>query len=190
MNEQPASEWTELSRMWQADAAAVSLDEIDGHVRRERLKLRVVTTVELAGAALGVCAAAWLAFFTPFLWMGTVVGIFAVVSAFAVIRLRRVPEPSGADGLMHSLKESIGREDWVAEQLRFGRALSFVALFAIVMATASQLLRFHTISAVGLAAASAGAAYVAGVLVWNLVLTRRTHVRRARLVYLNDRLKS
>lgn len=188
MNEQPASDWNDLSKMWQADAAAVSIEDIDEHLRRQRHQMRVVTAVELAGVGLGVFAAAWLAFFTPFRWMGAVVAAFAIASTFVMVRMRREPAPSGAVDAMQSLKDSIDREDWITEQLSFGRALSFVALFSIVV-TASRLLQFHAIPTAGLAAAIAGSVYVTSVLVWNLVLTRRARRRRARLAYLNDRLK-
>jgi MFS family permease len=190
MNEQPVSDWTDLSKMWQADAAAVSMDEIDEHLRRQRRQLRVVTAVELAGVSLGVFAAGWLAFFTPYRWMGLVVGLFAIASASLVVRLRRESSPAGAVDALQSLKESIGREDWIAEQLRFGRALSFVALFSFVMVTSSHLLRFHAMPTIGLLAVTAGAVYVVGVIAWNLVLTRRTRRRRARLEYIEKRLKA
>jgi hypothetical protein len=190
MNEPQSSDWNDLSKMWQADAAAVSLEEIDDHLARERHRMRVVTFVELGGVGLGVSAAVWLAFFTPFRWLGVVVAVFAVVSAFVTIRMRREPVSSGAVDVLHSLKESIEREDWIAEQLRLGRALSFVALFSFVMVTSSQLLRFHFIPPLGLAAAIAGGAYVIGVLAWNLVLTRRTRMRRARLEYIQERLNA
>jgi MFS family permease len=189
MNELPASDWHDLSKMWQADAAAVSMEEIDEHLRRQRRQLRVVTAVELAGVSLGVIAAGWLAFLTPYRWMGLVVGLFAIASAIMVVRMRREPESAGAADALRSLKESIDREDWIAEQLRYGRALSFVALFSFVMVASSQLLRFHSIPTLGLAAVVAGAVYVVGVIAWNLVLTRRAHRRRARLEYIKERLK-
>ena len=84
----------------------------------------------------------------------------------------------------------MAREDWIDEQLRFGRALSFVALFAVVIATSMQLQHFHAISVLGLGAATVSCVYVTGVVVWNLVLTRRARRRRARLQYFNDRLKT
>jgi hypothetical protein len=190
MNDPQTSDWNDLAKMWQADAAAVSMEEIDDHMARERRRMRVVTFVELAGVGFGILAAAWLAFFTPMRWMGAIVGVFAIVSAFAAVRMRREQAPSGAVDVLSALKESIGREDWIAEQLRLGRALSFVALFAIVQVASSQLLRFHAIPSVGLAAVIAGGVYVVGVLIWNLVLTRRTRVRRARLEYLKERLNA
>jgi MFS family permease len=190
MNEKPGADWNDLAKMWQADAAAVSVDEIDAHLRRQRRQMLWVTAVEVAGAILGVCVAFWLAFFTRYRWVGVGVAVFALVSAVVMVRMRREVAPSGTVDAAQSLKDSIEREDWIAEQLRLGRALSFSVLFAIVMATSSQLLRFHSITSVGLAASIAGSAYVAGVLAWNLVLTRRARRRRARLQYINDRLKS
>jgi drug/metabolite transporter superfamily protein YnfA len=189
MTEAPSPDWDDLSKRWQADAAAVSIGDIDEYLRRERRQLRLMIVMELAGVGLGLLAAVWLTFFTPHRWLGVVVAIFAVVSAVFAVRMRREPPASGGIDVMSSLKESIGREDYIAEQLRLGRALSFVALFSIVMATASQMMKFHTISSVGLAAAIAGGCYVAGVVAWNLVLTRRARFRRDRLVYLHDRLK-
>jgi hypothetical protein len=188
MSEPRISDWNDLSRMWQADAAAVSLDEIDDHLAREHRRMRVVTIVELAGVGLGMIAAAWLTFFTPFRWMGAIVAAFAIVSTLAAVRMRREPASSGAVDVLHSLKESIEREDWIAEQLRIGRALSFVALFAIVMVTSTQLVRFHAMPAPGLGAAISGSVYVIGILAWNLILTRRAHARRARLQYIRERL--
>jgi len=189
MTEAPPPDWDDLSKRWQADASAVSIGDIDEYLRRERRQMRLMIVMELAGVGLGLFAAAWLTFFTPHRWLGVVVATFAVVSAVFAVRMRREPPASGSVDVMSSLKDSIEREDYMAEQLRLGRALSFVALFSIVMATASQMIKFHTISSVGLAAAIAGGCYVAGVVAWNLVLTRRARLRRDRLVYLHDRLK-
>jgi hypothetical protein len=74
--------------------------------------------------------------------------------------------------------------------LRLGRALSFVALFAILMATSLQLLRLQAFSAAGLVAAGIGCAVVLGALGWNLVLTARMRRRRARLQYFDERMKA
>ncbi len=189
MNEIPASEWNDLAKMWQADAAAVSVDEIDQHLKRQRRQMLLVTLVEVAGAVLGVVAATWLAVLM-YPWVGVVVAVFAIVSAAVMVRMRREPASSGAVDALQSLKDSIAREDWIAEQLRLGRAGSFLALFSIVMVTAAQLRYVSAISSLGLIAAGVAAAYVAGALVWNLVLTRRARGRRARLQYFSDRLNS
>jgi len=189
MNEKIASDWNDLAKLWQAEAAAVSVDDIDAHLRRHRRQMRLVTLAELAGVGLGVAAAGWLAIFLPYRWLGVVVAIFALVSATVVVRTRRELAPSGSVDLLQSLKDSLDREDWIAEQLRFGRALSFVALFAIVMATASQLRHASLTSSVTLIAGAVAAVCVLAALVWNLVLVRRANTRRKRLEYLKDRLK-
>ncbi|MEO8017659.1 MAG: hypothetical protein ABI769_07585 [Pseudomonadota bacterium] len=189
MNEKPAPDWSDLASLWQAEGAAVSIDDIEQHLRRERLQMFGVLIAEIAGLCVGTAAAAWLYFFTPFIGLGLVIAVFGGVSAFVTVRMRREPAPAGARDLLHSLKESIAREDWIDEQLRLGRALSFVALFAVVMATSMQLLHFHAISSFGLVGAIVSSVYVAGVLAWNLVLTRRAKRRRARLEYISERLK-
>jgi hypothetical protein len=190
MTESNSSEWNDLEKMWQADAAYVSLQEIDGHLQREKRQLWLATAAELAGLIAGLVAAACVLFFTPHTWMGVVIILFGGACALIMLRMRRAgPQPGSVD-LLQSLKDSIAREDWLADQLRLGRALSFVALFAIVMATSLQLLRLKAFSATGLIAAGIGCAVVAAALAWNLVLTLRARRRRGRLQYLNDRLKA
>ena len=189
MNEKLASDWNDLAKLWQAEAAAVSIDDIEAHLVRHRRHMRLATVAELAGMCLGVAAAGWLAFFTTYRWLGLVVGAFALISAAAVVRMRREPPAPGSVDLLQSLKDSIDREDWVAEQLRFGRALSFVALFAIVSATGSQLRDSRSALELALIAGGVAAACVLAALAWNTVLLRRSHARRHRLEYLKDRLK-
>jgi len=111
------------------------------------------------------------------------------VSSVVALRMRREQMPSGSVDVLQSLKDSLDREDWIAEQLRFGRALSFVALFAIVQATGSQLRNHALEPALTLTAGGIAAAFVVAALVWNLVLVRRTRARRRRLEFLKDRLK-
>ena len=189
MNETPASDWNEFAKLWQAEAAAVSVDDIESHLKRQRRQMRIATLSELLAVSLGMAAAAWLAFMSPYRWLGVVVGVFALVSAAVTFRMRREAPPSGSVDALQSLKESLDREDWIAEQLRFGRALSFVALFAIVQATGSQLRNHAQAVELTLTAGGAAAACVVVALVWNLVLARRSRTRRHRLEYLQDRLK-
>ena len=152
--------------------------------------MRLAAFGELSGVGLALAAALWLAFMSPYRWMGLVVGVFAIVSSAVAIRMRREQAPSGSVDVLQSLKDSLDREDWIAEQLRFGRVLSFVALFAIVQATGSQL-RNHALSpAFTMAAGGIAAAFVVAALAWNLVLSRRSRTRRQRLEFLKDRLKS
>jgi len=189
MNEKLASDWNDLAKLWQAEAAAVSIDDIEAHLTRHRRHMRLATVAELGGMCLGVAAAGWLAFFTTYRVLGLVVAAFALISAAAVVRMRREPPATGSVDLLQSLKDSIDREDWVAEQLRFGRALSFVALFAIVSATGSQLRDSRSALELALIAGGVAAACVLVALAWNTVLLRRSHARRHRLEYLKDRLK-
>lgn len=182
-------DWNDLARMWQADAARVSLEEIDAHLRREKRQMAGVTVAELAGLAVGVIAALCVVFFTH-TWLGLVIILFGGASAWITLRLRRANPAPGSRDLLQSLKDSIEREDWIAEQLRFGRVLSFVALFAIVLATSVQLFRLKAFSSTGLISAGIGAAVVLGALAWNLWLTLRSQRRRTRLQYLEARLKT
>jgi hypothetical protein len=189
MNEKPVSDWNDLAKLWQADAAAVSIDDIDAHMKRHRRHMRLATLAELGGVCLGLAASGWLAFFTTYRGVGLVVAAFALVSAVVIVRLRRELAPTGSVDVLQSLKDSVDREDWIAEQLRFGRALSFVALFAIVMATGSQLRHSGSDPALALIAGGVAAACVLAALGWNLLLSRRSRARRQRLEYLKDRLK-
>lgn len=182
-------DWNDLATLWQADAAGVSLADIDAHLQRERRHMLGVTLAELAGLAAGAVAALavmWLAH--P--WLGAIIILFGGTSAWITVNLRRAAAPPGSTDLMQSLKDSIDREDWLSGQLRLGRALSFVALFAIVMATAVQLLKLQAFSATGLIASGVGCAVVSGALSWNLVLTARSRRRLARLRYLEERMKA
>jgi len=189
VNEKLASDWNDLAKLWQAAAAAVSVDDIDAHLRKHERQMRMATLAELLGTGLGVAAAACLVFASPYRWMGLVVGIFAIVSSVVTLRMRREQAPSGSVDVLQTLKDSLDREDWIAEQLRFGRVLSFVALFAIVQATGSQLRNHALAPALTLTAGGIAAAFVIAALAWNFVLIRRSGTRRLRLEYLKERLK-
>ena len=189
MNESNRPDWNDLAKMWQADAAAVLPEEIDAHLRRERRHMLGVALAEMAGLAAGVIAAVYVVLLTH-VWMGVLIITFGGVSAWLALRMRREAAPAGSIDLLQSLKDSLDREDWLAGQLRLGRALSFVALFAIVMAVSMQLFRLQAFSATGAIAAGVGCAVVLGALAWNLVLTVRSRRRKVRLKYLEARLKA
>ena len=189
MNTPLPDDWNDLARLWQADAARVSLQDVDAHLKREKRQMAGVAAAELAGLGLGVIAAACVVVFVH-LWLGVVIIVFGGASAWLTLRMRRAGAPPGSQDLLQSLKDSIDREDWIAEQLRFGRVLSFVALFAIVQAVSAQLFRVQAFEASMLIAAGSGAAMVIGALAWNAWLTVRSRRRRARLKYLDDRIKS
>jgi len=190
MNSPSKDEWSDLAAMWQADAAGVSLQEIDQHLRREQRQMRGVLLAELAGLGAGLVAAALVLFFTPQVVLGAVIIVFGGMSAWLSLRMRRAVLPAGSANLLQSLKESIDREDWLSGQLRLGRAVSLVALFAIVIATAMQLLRLKAFSPTGMLAAAIGCAVVLTALAWNLVLTVRSRRRQARLRYLQERMRT
>lgn len=188
MSKHVPEDWRDLSSVWREDAAGVNAEEIDRYLARERRQLWLSSGGEIAGLGIGFAAAVWTAVYAPYRGVGIVLALFTLAAAAMSWRLRRAPMPAGAATLAMSLKDSIAREDWLAEQLRLGRALSFVALFAIVMATSLQLFRLKAFSAAGLAAAGIGCTVVLAALAWNLVLTRRARRRRARLQFLDDRL--
>lgn len=189
MNTPQTEDWNDLAKMWQADAASISLQEVDEHLEREKRQMAGVHAAEFAGLGVGVVAAIGVVTMTHF-WMGVVIVLFGGISAWLTLRMRRAGPAPGSRDLLQSLKDSIEREDWVAEQLRFGRVLSFVALFAIVQATSVQLFRLKAFSATTLTAAGIGCAVVLGALAWNLWLTVRSRRRRTRLQYLDERLKA
>ena len=176
---QPA-DWMELTRLWQAEGAAVSIDELEAHVQRERAAMRALAAIELAGLGLGIAVGVWLSATTTYFWLASVFIAFCLVMAWVALR-RGHAEPLGGDDLLTSLRISMTREDWVASELRFGRALSFVVLFVIVFMTSHVMRHFATTSAGALLALGAAAAWVCGVLAWNFVLARRSARRRQRL---------
>jgi hypothetical protein len=188
MNTPLPEDWNDLAKMWQADAAGVSLEEVDEHLQHEKRRMAAVAIAEFAGLGAGLVAAMLVLALTHF-WLGVVIVVFGGVSAWIALRLRRAGRAHGSGDLMQSLKDSIDHEDWIAEQLRFGRVLSFVALFAIVQATSAQLFRLKAFSTTVLVAAGIGCAVVLGALAWNLWLTARSKRRRARLEYLDERMK-
>ncbi|HUQ08736.1 MAG TPA: hypothetical protein VM146_00375 [Steroidobacteraceae bacterium] len=190
MNTPLPEDWNDLARMWQADAAGLSLPEIDEHLQREKKQMAGVAAAEFAGLGVGLVAAALVLLLTPMVWLGTVIILFGGASAWIALRLRRAGRAQGSGDLLQSLKDSIEREDWIAEQLRFGRVLSFVALFAIIQATSAQLFTLKAFSATVLTAAGIGCAVVLGALAWNVWLTARSTRRRERLKYLEDRMKT
>ncbi|HEX6398534.1 MAG TPA: hypothetical protein VFZ95_14010 [Steroidobacteraceae bacterium] len=183
------TEWMELTRLWQAEGAAVSLDELEAHVQRERATMRALAGIEMAGLGLGIAVGIWLSTTTSYFWLASVFIGFCLVMAWVALR-RRHAEPLGGDDLLTSLRISMAREEWVASELRFGRALSFVVLFVIVFMTSHVMRHFATASAGSLLALGAAAAWVCGVLAWNVLLVRRSARRRQRLESFATRLEA
>lgn len=182
------ADWMELTRLWQAEGAAVSPEELAGHRQRERAAMRSLAVVEMAGLGLGIGVGVWLSLTSTHFWLSSIFIAFCLVMAWVALR-RRHPEPLGGDDLLTSLRISIAREDWVASELRFGRALSFVVLFVIVFMASEMMRNFATASPGSLRALGAAAAWVCGVIAWNFVLVRRCVRRRQRLESYATRLE-
>ena len=181
MNQPPDGDWQELARLWQSDVAPVSVEDIEKLHESQRRRLRAATAVELVGTTLGIVASTWLAFQSRFLWVGALAAAFAAASAFVLLRARRLPGPPASGDLLKSLKGSLEYQDWLADQLRYGRALSFVALFAILFAASVQLMQVATATSSHLFATAAAGAAVVAALVWNVALTWNVMRRIARL---------
>jgi hypothetical protein len=187
MHQQPG-DWLELTRLWQAEGAAVSIDELENHARRERAAMHRLATAEMAGLGLGIAVGVWLSVTSFYFWLASVFIAFCLVMGWVALR-RGHAEPLGGDDLLTSLRISMAREDWVASELRFGRALSFVVLFVIVFLASHMMRHFATTSGGSLFALAAAAAWVYGVLAWNFVLLRRSARRRQRLESYATRLE-
>ena len=185
---QPA-DWMELTRLWQAEGAAVSLDELEAHRQRERAAMRSLAAVEMAGLGLGIAVGFWLSITSYYFWLASVFIAFCLVMGWVALR-RGHAEPLGGDDLLTSLRISMAREDWVAAQLRFGRALSFVVLFVIVFMASHMMRHYATVETGSLWALGAAAAWVCGVLGWNISLVRRSKRRRQRLESYATRLEA
>jgi hypothetical protein len=185
---QPA-DWMELTRLWQAEGAAVSIDELEHHRQRERAAMRALAGVELAGLGLGIVVGIWMSISSPFIWVAGVFIAFCLVMGWVAFRRNHV-EPLGGEDLLTSLRIAVAREDWVAAELRFGRALSFVVLFVIVYMASYQMHNFASTSAGAWLALATAAAWICGVLAWNVRLVRRSARRRQRLESYAIRLES
>ena len=188
MSKHVPEDWRDLSSVWREDAAGVNAEEIDRYLARERRQLWLSSGGEIAGLGIGFAAAVWTAVYAPYRGVGIVLALFTLAAAAMSWRLRRAPMPAGAATLAMSLKDSIAREDWIDEQLRFGRILSAVALSALIFSAAALLRFVRPLDRAALWAACAGVVFVVVMLGWNRMLTRRSRERRQRLEYLSEGL--
>ena len=85
-------DWMELTRLWQAEGAAVSVDELEQHRQRERAAMRALAAVELAGLALGIVVGIWMSIASPFIWVSSV---FIATGSFIVAVLIGVATAPG-----------------------------------------------------------------------------------------------
>jgi hypothetical protein len=180
MNEQTHDDWQELTRLWKTGIALITVEDVEKCHVHQRRKMLAVSTIELAASVSGAAAALWLMFVPRFQAVGILIAAFLLGSALLVMRARRAPVPPGQTDLLESLKGSLDYQDWSAEQLRYGRALSFIALFGITIAASVQLLHFADATRSGLIATAVAAIAVCAGLVRNMVLSWqvRRHTKR------------
>ena len=151
--------------------------------------MRALAGVELAGLGLGIVVGIWMSIASPFIWVSGVFIAFCLVMGWVALRRNHV-EPLGGEDLLTSLRIAVAREDWVAAELRFGRALSFVVLFVIVYMASHQMHNFASTSAGSWLALAAAASWICCVLAWNVLLVRRSARRRQRLESYATRLEA
>jgi hypothetical protein len=123
----------------------------------------------------------WLALVSRFLWVGVLTVAFSAASVYLVLRMRRMAVPQGAVDLRESLQDSLAYLDWQAEQLRYGRILGFVAMFAVVLAASTQLMHWASSKPSALLATAAAGITVSASLAWNMTLAWQAWRRTARL---------
>lgn len=189
MNQPAREEWGDLSRVWRTGDLPVAGAEVEKLHERQRRRAQVARVAELICALVGVTAALWLALVSRFRMLGILTAVFQVASVYFVLRSRRLPDVPGSAGLLQSLQSSLAYQDWLAEQLRYGRVLGFVALFAVVMSASTQLLHMPEATRSGLLAAATAATAISTALAWNMTLAWQVWRRSARLNAFRRKLK-
>lgn len=188
MNQTP-DPWQELAQTWRTGNVPVTGADIEALRRSQQRRLRIARGAEVACSVLGIVAALWLGLVSRFFWVGMLTVVFSAASIHFALRGQRMPVSPGSADLLQSLRESLEYLDWLAGQLRTGRVLGYVALFAVVMAASTQLMRFSSAAPLELLATAAAGIAVSGTLGWNLSQawqvwkrTRRLQSFRARLM--------
>jgi hypothetical protein len=181
MNQPTPDPWQELAQMWKTSDTPVAVADIEALHARQHRKLRVARTAELLCSALGVVAALWLALATRVHWVGIVTVIFSIASVYFVSRTRRRAVPQGTSDLLKSMQDSLAYLDWLAEQLRYGRILGFVALFAVVMSASMQLMSMASSTPSGMLATAAAGVVISAALAWNMTVAWQAWRRAVRL---------
>lgn len=181
MNQPAPGSWPDLASVWKSGTSPISASEIEKLHERQRRRARVARVAALGCTMLGVSAALWLALESRFRWVGIVTAILLVTSVYFVLRSRRSPGQPGSTDLLHSLQDALDYHDWLAEQLRYGRVLGFMALFAVVMAASTQLLHQPETTRSGLLAMAAAATGIMVALTWNMTLAWQVWRRWVRL---------
>lgn len=188
MNQHTPGDWQHLARVWKTRSASFRDADIERLHQRQLRRLRIARGAELACTFVGVVAALWLALATRFRWMGLLTAAFAVASVFFVLRTRRDPAPPGRADVLATLDESLAHHDWLAGQLRNGRVLGFVALFAVVTAASTQLMHMAAATRSGLLATAIAGTAIAAALTWNMSMAWRVWRRTVRMRAFRKRL--
>jgi hypothetical protein len=175
------AKWDELARLWHAHTATVSTLDVERHAQRQRRQMLVMAAAEAACMTLSFAAAVWIAMQTTFIALSAISIVFFALSAYLQHRMRREPACSGGHDLLSSLQHSIAREDWNLAQLRIGRAVTFLTLFAIGIVTTDHLGHYSSTPAARLWALLAVTLIVLATLVLNLVLARQARLRKSRV---------
>jgi len=181
-------DWHDLAKLWQAESAAISIGDIEGHLRRERVRLRALAAAEYTGLGLGIALAGWAAWSTPFKWFAAGFLVFSFFTAWFARSGRDGTPPGNAQDLLASLRASIEREHELMARLGLGRLTSFVALGGVVFFLSQGLLRQGTPEGWLPVVLAAGVWLLAAIL-WKLVLTGRARRRKRRLEVIALQLK-
>jgi hypothetical protein len=187
MNHGP-DDWNELARVWHAESAAISVDDIEGYLRRERARLRALAAAEFTGLGIAVALAAWAAWSTPFIWFSAGFLVFSVLTAWFARAGRDASAQANTEDLLASLRIGIEREQELVTRLGIGRLSSFVALGGVVFFLSQGLLR-PLVPQGWLPVLLAAAAWSCAAIAWNLVLTARARRRKRRLETIAAQLK-
>lgn len=179
---QPAHEgWQDLAQVWQKGAMPIAGEDIEALNQRQRRWLQAARAAELACSLVGVAAAVWLALASRLLWVGILTAAFSATSLIFVLRARRELSQSGSTDLLGMLDYSVAYQGWLSEQLRYGRALGFLALFVVVMAASEQLMNMANATRSGLMATGIAGLAITAALTWNLALALQVRRRTSRL---------
>jgi hypothetical protein len=182
-------QWNNLARLWHAENTAVSVVDVERYALRQRRGLLALAVAEAAGFALVFIGAVWISMHTAMVAMSALTMVFFATCGFLQHRMRREPPACGGHDLLSSLEVGIEREEWNLAQLGIGRAVTFLTFFAIVMVASNHLRFLATTPAERLWSLSGIATIVFGVLIANVLLTRRARRRKASLESFVSRLR-
>jgi hypothetical protein len=151
--------------------------------------MRAVAAAELVGMALSFFSALWIAMQTTMVTLTAISVVFFALSAFLHHRMRREPANAGGHDLLSSLEHDMAREDWNLAQLRVGRVITVLTLFAIGIMTADHLRHLATTPPERVWALVAVALVVVLLLVTNIWLARQAKARRSRMQAYSEQLR-